>query len=242
LPLGPQNTADLFQKKAEPGVAPRRPYHENGEARIVRTAAGGLPHASISRCIAQVVPTAPPYAISWAPFRAGLAPHGFTIKQIHGGLNQMRNVNGFLAPADRSLKGLVRWSADSIEKFQRGETLRDEFGAVVWSPDLSVVKANAEAPAETPRREDLPARADHQSQAADAGSAPPQNEADRDGYDLFRDQPLAAAVDRLDELLATAKSSGDTRNGWRSVIPASGLKSRRIFRGKGKGFEQVREA
>jgi hypothetical protein len=182
-----------FKKKLSLGSRPGSPIMKTGKRGLYGPpTAGGLPHASISRCIARVVPTAPPYAISWAPFRAALAPYGFTIKQIYGGLNQMRNVNGFLAPADRSLKGLVRWSADSIEKFQRGETLRDEFGAVVWSPDLSVVKANAEAPAEALRGEDLPARADQQP-------APPMANAggsgdDFTGYDVFRDLPLRDAL------------------------------------------------
>jgi hypothetical protein len=168
-----------FRKKLSLLSRPGGPIMKTGKRGLYAPpTAGGLPHGKISPCIAQVVPTVPPYAISWAPFLAALEPYGFTVKQIYGGLNQMRNVNGFLATADRRLRGLVRWSADSIAKFQRGETLRNEFGEVVWSPDISLV-ANADELPEAPRE------------------AQPELADDLSGYDIFHDRPLLDLVNEF---------------------------------------------
>jgi hypothetical protein len=170
-----------FKKKLSLLSRPGGPIMKTGKRGLYAPpTADGLPHASISQCIAQVVPTIPPYAISWTPFRAALKPYGFTVNQIYGGLNQMRNVNGFLAKADRSLKGLVAWSADSIAKFERGEPLRNDFGEILWSPDFSLVKANPDAPPEAPRSEastaakaSAPELVSEQEDLVEAGELPP---------------------------------------------------------------------
>ena len=163
---------------------------------------GAVPYVSISQRIAQLVPKIPPYATAHARLVAALAPLGFTVAQINGGLNQMRNVNGLLVKAapDRKSKGLVMWSASTIAKFQSGETLRDDSGDILWSPDVSLMMANADASLEAPRSEASSARKPSSATVDPplaAEAAPSLN-----GYDLFCDQPTTPAIDAFDGLLA----------------------------------------
>jgi hypothetical protein len=142
---------------------------------------------------------------------------GFTVAQIDGGLNQLRNVNCLLARADRGLPGLVLWSKASIAKFERGETLRNEF-EVLWSPDISlVVMVNADATPDVPRCEEAaPAMSSSAPEvatvdaqpAAPLPDAPPSEDAvapaasppaPPDGVDLILDRPIVAIADELVE-------------------------------------------